>query len=193
MKTINKEYIPYIEFSNASILYYIIFNKNKILVTENVFLQFFGVHKKEKDGEHIHYFIHYHDKKYSLYIRVTKDYYNRFKSFKSIEMRQENQFKNYRILYNNIIEDYEDWGEKLVDKNTLNNDHMILERMYEQEMKKRLYKSIKLLSVVQRRRLLLYYFKGYTYKKIAIAEKCSIIAVQKSIKGALKNLKIYME
>lgn len=56
-----------------------------------------------------------------------------------------------------------------------------------------LYAAISLLPEVQRRRLVLRYFAGLTYKQIAMQEGCSISPVVRSVKKALKKLKKFLE
>lgn len=52
-----------------------------------------------------------------------------------------------------------------------------------------LYKAIEQLPETQRRRLVLYYFAGFTYAQIADKEGCKYQTVQESIYAALKKLK----
>ena len=52
-----------------------------------------------------------------------------------------------------------------------------------------LHKAIDMLPEVQRRRLLLYYFGGYTYDQIAQMEGCTKMAVKFSIDIAIKKLR----
>ena len=52
-----------------------------------------------------------------------------------------------------------------------------------------LYKAMEQLPETQRRRLVLYYFKGLTYAQIADKEGCKYQTVQESIYAALKKLK----
>ena len=52
-----------------------------------------------------------------------------------------------------------------------------------------LHKAIDMLPEVQRRRLLLYYFGGYTYEQIAQMEGCTKMAVKFSIDIAIKKLR----
>lgn len=54
---------------------------------------------------------------------------------------------------------------------------------------KKLHNAIAQLPAVQRRRLILYYFGGYTYKQIAQMEGCKHPAIIKSVAAAQKNLK----
>ena len=66
----------------------------------------------------------------------------------------------------------------------------LLERM---ERNARLHEAIGKLTEVQRRRLLLYYFEGLTYSRIAKLEGVSHRAVIYSIEQALKQLKTLCE
>ena len=52
-----------------------------------------------------------------------------------------------------------------------------------------LHIAISKLPEVQRRRLSLYYFSGYTYEEIAEQEGCTKVAIKKSIDTAIKNLR----
>lgn len=56
-----------------------------------------------------------------------------------------------------------------------------------------LYKAMEQLPETQRRRLVLYYFKGLTYAQIADKEGCTFQAVGKSITAAEKRLKKILE
>ena len=52
-----------------------------------------------------------------------------------------------------------------------------------------LYAAISVLPEVQKRRLVLRYFAGLTYKQIAVIEGCSISPVIRSVEAAIKKLK----
>lgn len=56
-----------------------------------------------------------------------------------------------------------------------------------------LYEAIRQLPETQRRRLVLYYFKGLTYTQIAEMERCKYQTVQESIYAAIKKLKIFLK
>ena len=56
-----------------------------------------------------------------------------------------------------------------------------------------LYIAISMLSEIQKRRLVLYYFVGLTYKQIAEMEDCSFQAIAKSVTTAEKKLKKFLE
>ena len=65
-------------------------------------------------------------------------------------------------------------------------DHVFRRLLYGE-----LHKAIAQLPTTQRRRLLLYYFGGYTYEQIAQMEGCKHPAIIKSVSAAEKNIKKY--
>jgi len=58
----------------------------------------------------------------------------------------------------------------------------------EKEVKKLFWQAIGELPDIQRKRLLLYYDYGFSLKKIARMENCSMRSIQYSIANAKKNL-----
>ena len=64
-------------------------------------------------------------------------------------------------------------------------DDFVFRRIVHEE----LHKAIAQLPAIQRRRLLLYYFGGYTYGKIAEMEGCKHSAIIKSVEAAKNKLK----
>lgn len=56
-----------------------------------------------------------------------------------------------------------------------------------------LHQAIATLTETQQRRLMLYCFRGLTYKRIAEMEGCSISAVAGSISAVIENIKIILE
>lgn len=65
----------------------------------------------------------------------------------------------------------------------------IEDRVYRGIMYEKLHKVIAQLPATQRRRLLLYYFGGYTYEQIATMEGCKHPAIIKSVSAAERNIK----
>lgn len=63
------------------------------------------------------------------------------------------------------------------------------DRVYRRIMYQELHKAIAQLPEIQRRRILLYYFGGYTYEQIAKMEGCKHPAIIKSVASAEKNIK----
>ncbi|MEG0361832.1 MAG: sigma factor-like helix-turn-helix DNA-binding protein [Longicatena sp.] len=56
-----------------------------------------------------------------------------------------------------------------------------------------LWKAIEGLPKTQRRRLILYYFEGFTYEQIAVVEGCKKMAVKFSIDIAKEKIKNFFE
>jgi len=83
--------------------------------------------------------------------------------------------------------------EKELYKKALTYQQSIEEIALENIDTEKLRQAIKLLPDIQRRRLTLYYFGGYTYKQIAIRDNCTIMAVKQSIDIAIKKLKNFFE
>ena len=52
-----------------------------------------------------------------------------------------------------------------------------------------LWQAINILPKVQRRRLILYYFEGFTYEQIAVIEGCKKMAVKFSVDRAKEKIK----
>ena len=74
-------------------------------------------------------------------------------------------------------------GHKIADPSEPVEDHIYRRIMYQE-----LHKAIAQLPEIQRRRIQLYYFKGYTYEQIARIEECTHPAIIKSIKAAERNI-----
>ncbi len=61
--------------------------------------------------------------------------------------------------------------------------------VYRRSMYHELHKAIAQLPEIQRRRILLYYFGGYSYEQIAQMENCTKRAIKFSVDAALKKLR----
>ena len=77
-------------------------------------------------------------------------------------------------------------GHRIADLAEPVEDHVYRRMMYQE-----LHKAIAQLPEIQRRRVLLYYFGGYTYEQIAQMEGCKYPAIIKSVSAAEKNIKKY--
>ena len=75
-------------------------------------------------------------------------------------------------------------GNRIADPSEPVEDHVYRRIMYQE-----LHKAIAQLPEIQRRRILLYYFGGYTYEQISQMENCTKRAVKFSVDAALKNLR----
>lgn len=185
---INKEdYTPFISVVNEQINYFIDFKDvhmklNHIQVTEEVFLQFFGIHQRVKGLHENHYYIVYENDDYNIKKEVTKDIYYQYQSFKSMDIHEKNIFDRY-------IEHSELSEAKLYKKSRIKNTESMIDCLYKESVIKALYKAVASLPEVQKRRLILHYRKGLSLAQIAQKEHCSKSSVQCSIRIAINALK----
>lgn len=84
-----------------------------------------------------------------------------------------------------------DFGEESLSHKIADPSEPVEDRVYRRIMYGELHKAIAKLPSTQRRRLLLYYFGGYTYEQIAQMEGCKYPAIIKSVAAAEKNIKKY--
>ena len=82
-----------------------------------------------------------------------------------------------------------DFGEEPLSHKITDPSEPMEDRVYRRIMYQELHKAISQLPEIQRRRILLYYFGGYTYEQIAQMEKCTKRAVKFRVDAALKNLR----
>lgn len=81
----------------------------------------------------------------------------------------------------------EPFGHRIADPSEPVEEHVYRRIMYQE-----LHKAIAQLPAIQRRRVLLYYFGGYTYEQIAEMEGCKHPAIIKSVASAEKNIKKFL-
>ena len=82
-----------------------------------------------------------------------------------------------------------DFGEEPISHKIADPSEPMEDRVYRRIIYQELHKAIAQLPEIQRRRLLLYYFGGYTYEQIAKMEGCKHPAIIKSVASAEKNIK----
>lgn len=82
-----------------------------------------------------------------------------------------------------------DAGEEPLSHRIADPSEPVEDHVYRRIMYQELHEAIALLPEIQRRRVLLYYFGGYTYEQIAQMENCTKRAVKFSVDAALKNLR----
>ena len=115
--------------------------------------------------------------------RLSKELYELF-----------DRFELEDISHLNVVSRYHEQSE--LTEGTLNHRTLIKplsmeENVYQKNMYKQLHKAISMLPVVQRRRVILYYFEGYTYEQIAMIEGCTHQAINKSVLAAEKKIRKY--
>lgn len=179
IKNEGSKFTYYVQFIDSSK------QEQTIEVTEAVFLQFFGVHKREIINDQVIHYIVASDSNYLIRKQVTKDELKQFNSFKQQSMRTDNQNKRHHINKNLSDEEiYHISKDKEISINEL---------IYAKELRNELYKAINELKEVQKRRLILYFFNCMTYEQISIKEGCTKRAVKFSVDTAIDNLKKKMD
>ena len=84
-----------------------------------------------------------------------------------------------------------DAGDEPLSQRIADSSEPVEDHVYRRIMCQELHKAIAQLPEIQRRRVLLYYFGGYTYEQIAQMEGCKYPAIIKSVSAAEKNIKKY--
>ena len=82
-----------------------------------------------------------------------------------------------------------DAGEEPLVHRIADTSEPVEDLVYRRSMYHELHKAIAQLPEIQRRRILLYYFGGYTYEQIAQMENCTKRAIKFSVDAALKKLR----
>ena len=114
-------------------------------------------------------------------MEISVELYAAFNSFELDDISQMNVISRH-LEQSELTE--ETLNHRAADSPELMEDHVCRRIMYEE-----LHKAIAQLPVTQRRRLLLYYFGGYTYEQIAQMEGCKHPAIMKSVAAAEKTIK----
>lgn len=100
--------------------------------------------------------------------------------------------RNLRRSDERNLEHFELTEQNLYQK-ALHKPESLEDTAFKNLQKEKLWRAIDMLTKVQRRRLVLYYFKGFTYEQIAKIEGCSFRAIKYSIDCAKENLKKYLQ
>ena len=79
--------------------------------------------------------------------------------------------------------------ENTLNKRTKEKEKKVEEIIEEKLEKEKIYEAILKLPIIQRRRIIAYFFKELKLREIAEKENTSIRAIQYSISNAIKNLK----
>lgn len=111
---------------------------------------------------------------------ISMELYSAFNSFELDDISRMNEASRHLAEADTGEEPL---GHKIADPSEPVEDHVYRRIMYQE-----LHKAIAQLPEIQRRRIQLYYFKGYTYEQIARIEECTHPAIVKSIKAAERNI-----
>ena len=113
--------------------------------------------------------------------QISVELYDAFNRFELDDIHQMNEATRHLTYLDGTDEPL---GQKIADPS-----EPLEDQVYQRIEYQRLNKAIAQLPKIQRRRVLLYYFGGYTYEEIAEMEGCTHPAIMKSVIAAEKNIK----
>ena len=113
--------------------------------------------------------------------KISAELYATFNHFELDDISQMNEASRH------LTES--DGGEEPLSNRIADPAENVEDHVYHRIMYQKLHKAIAQLPDIQRRRVLLYYFGGYTYAQIAEMEGCKHPAIIKSVRSAEKNIK----
>lgn len=119
-----------------------------------------------------------------LSIDVSEEIFKEFNKFELNDLSQMNEFDRH-IEHSALT-------EITLNKRIIKKQRSVEEIVVKKLENEKLHKAILQLPTIQRRRIVLYFFKNLNLKEIAIKENVSIRAIQYTIKIALKNLKKFL-
>ena len=115
---------------------------------------------------------------------ISMELYSAFNSFELDDISRMNEASRHLAEADTGEEPL---GHRIADPSEPVEDHVYRMIMYQE-----LHSAIAQLPEIQRRRVLLYYFRGYTYEQIAEMEGCKHPAIIKSVAAAERNIKKYL-
>ena len=136
----------------------------------------------ESDISNNKYMVEFNDvngKKHSIYI--SKEVYAALNQFELDDLKILNEYDRHT--------EHIEQTEESMYKKAINHSKSVESIIIDKYTKKVLHSHISKLSDVQKRRLIMYFFDDMTLEEIGNKEKCSKVAVKKSIDSALKKLK----
>ena len=112
--------------------------------------------------------------------RISRELYELFDRFELEDISQLNVISRYQ--------EHSELTEGTLNQRALIQPEAMEDSVYRKIMHDQIHTAIANLPDIQRRRVLLYYFGGYTYERIAEMEGCTKMAVKFSIDIAVKKL-----
>ena len=133
------------------------------------------------DTDHPRYYVEFDDGEGIHHCQeITEEVFRDFDANELADISHKN--KCDRHFLKTILSDAE------IHNRSTESDDPLQEIIEANEEKERLHRAILMLSSVQQRRILMYYFENKTYKEIAEIEHCSIPAVKESLESARERI-----
>lgn len=146
------------------------------------------IRKKDKDNpyeltvENEEYYVAFSDEQGVHHKeRINQELYDLFDRFELEDISQLNVISRYQ--------EHLELTEGALNQRALIQPESIEDGVYRKIIYDQLHTAIGKLPDIQRRRVLLYYFGGFTYERIAEMEGCTKMAVKFSIDIAIKKLR----
>lgn len=134
------------------------------------------------DTEEPHYYVSFPDSQgIQICMEIGKVLYDTLDQFELNDLSMLNEMDNHF--------EQSELTEESLSKRAAVQQESLDELVFERLQHQKLHKAISKLPELQRRRLVLYYFGGYTYEQIARLEGCSKVAVKYTIDKAIDTLK----
>lgn len=128
------------------------------------------------------YFITFKDSNNNIQnVEISLEIHNVFNSSELQDLREMNEFDNH-IEHSVLI-------ESTLHKRAIDLVETVEEIVEKKIRDEELYNAIDSLSIIQKRRIKMYYFEDKTLQEIAKIENCSIMSVKESIDTAKEKLK----
>lgn len=132
--------------------------------------------------EETHYYVSFSDSQgVQVCMEINKELFDTMDQFELNDLSALNERDNHF--------EQSELTEESLSKRAIVQQVPLDELIFERLQHKKLHKAISRLPDLQRRRLVLYYFGGYTYEQIARMEGCSKVAVKYTIDKAIDSLK----
>lgn len=135
---------------------------------------------------HPHYYIRFKD---SLGVEqcmeITKELFDLFDRFELDDLSFLNEVDRHY--------DLSDQSEETLNSHALVRPCSMEDALMERLEQERLRQAIATLPEIQRRRIVLYYFGGFSYEEIASFEKCSVHSVYVAVERAKEKLKKFLK
>lgn len=148
-----------------------------------------GTHPKRKKDKYNPYVLSIENNRYYIAftdcqgkhqkMEISESLYRAFDDFELEDISHLNQVSRYQ--------EQSELTEVSLHSRAVEVPEPLEEQVYRKLLREKLHKAIGKLPEVQRRRLMLYYFGGYTYQQIAEMEGCKHPAIMKSVAAAEKN------
>lgn len=150
-----------------------------------------GNHPKRKKDKDNPYVLSVEDGSYFISFSDGQGVYHR----EQVDEKLYTVFDQYEledISHLNVVSrhyEHSDLTEGTLNQRATVAPELLEDQVYRKLLYQKLHKAILTLPEIQRRRLLLYYFNGYTFEQISEMEGCTKRAVKFSVDIALKKLK----